>query len=105
MMTKKVRGVDFDLLVTGIEEGEGKHSGMTGKLVLQWRKWGKPDGELMPLPADGCFDVATRKLWFTHPELIVGQIVHVHALQIGSKGSLRLPKVQTVRIDKTRPDL
>ena len=114
--TKIVRGVDFDLLVCGIQEGKGKHKGMVGKLLVRWYAYGKkPRGssqygwdfefEEDRLPVDGCFTQDQRKAWFNDPSSIIGKIVHVHALQIGSKGALRLPKVKAVRIDKTAADL
>lgn len=103
--TKKVKGVDFDLQVTGIEEGNGKHSGMVGKLVVRWCDYGTQEGITRLLPVDGCFTQEMRKEWFADPSKIVGKIVHVHALCIGSKGALRLPKVKSVRIDKTVADL
>lgn len=103
--TKIVRGVDFDLLIVGVEEGLGKHSGMVGNVLIRWRKYGKKDGEEVTLPVDGRFEQTQRKEWFVHPELIVGKIAHVHALQLGSKGALRLPKVRVIRFDKTTPDL
>lgn len=91
--TKKVRGVDFDLEVLDVVEGKGKRAGMVGKLIVRYR-----DGK--PLGVDGRFTDETRIAWFKQPELIVGKIVHVHALQLGSKGALRLPKVRAVRMDK-----
>lgn len=103
--TKRVKGVDYDLQVIGYEEGKGKHSGMVGKLAVQWREGGKSDGKIQSLPVDGCFTQDMRREWFNDPSFIVGKVVHVHALCIGSKGALRLPKVKTVRIDKTVADL
>ena len=106
--TKKVKGVDFDLEVVGIEEGKGKHSGMVGKLVVKWclyGKWPASEPKYENLPVDGCFTQDMRKAWFADPSEIIGKIVHVHALCIGSKGALRLPKVKSVRIDKTVADL
>jgi hypothetical protein len=105
VQVKEVRGVDFDLQVIGIEEGNGKHSGMVGKLLTRWRMYGRPEGAAVALPVDGRFTQDMRKAWFANPELILDKIVHVHALQLGSKGSLRLPKVRVVRIDKTQADL
>jgi hypothetical protein len=108
--TKIVKGVDFDLLVTGIEEGKGKHKGMVGKLIVRWFPYGVRLGAesinpAIDLPVDGCFTQEMRKEWFTDTGKIIGKVVHVHALCIGSKGALRLPKVKAVRIDKTTADL
>lgn len=103
--TKKVRGVDFDLEVVDVVEGKGKRANTMAKVVVRWRKHGSVDGPIELLAVDGRFDDATRLKYWNEPSLIIGSIVHVHALQIGSKGSLRLAKVRTVRIDKTEGDL
>ena len=114
VQTKEVCGVDFDLLVTGMVEGKGKHRGMVGKLLVRWLPYGIPFTGVPSgapsscftedLPVDGCFTQKMRQAWWDG-EQICGKIVHVHALQIGSKGALRLPKVKAVRIDKTVADL
>lgn len=105
--TKQVRGVDFDLEVIGVETGsEGtKRHGQVTNLVVRWRLFGHQDGELVTLPVDGRFTDEDRRAWYIDPLLIIGKVVHVHALQLGSKGSLRLAKVRAVRIDKDKPDL
>lgn len=105
--TKMVRGCDYDLLVVGTEAGKAgtKRDGQVTNLLVRWRKYGKQDGEPMTLPVDGCFSDEDRVLWNNQPECIVGKVVHVHALQIGSQGSLRLAKVRAVRIDKSVADL
>lgn len=103
--TKKVRGVDFDLEVIDVVEGKGKRANTMGKLVVRFRAFGVPTGKIEHLPVDGRFDDATRAKYWADPSLIIGKIVHVHALQIGSKGSLRLAKVRSVRIDKHEADL
>jgi len=103
--TKLVCGCDFDLEVVAIEEGRGKRKGMVANLILRWRMYGKPDGAVVAIPVDGRFDDTTRIDWWNNPSLIMNKIVHVHALQLGSKGLLRLAKVHEVRIDKTVADL
>lgn len=100
---KIVSGVDYDLQVLGVEEGKGKREDMVANLIVQWRKYGT--GEVVMLPVDGRFDDETRIQWWRNPSEIVGKIVHVHALCIGSKGSLRLAKVHQVRHDKDKPDI
>jgi hypothetical protein len=104
---KKVRGCDYDLMCIGVEEGEGKRQGMVANAICIWRMYGEPDGELVRLPIDlgkGFTDERRIELWHDQPQ-IVGHCVEVHALQVGSKGSLRIPKVNSIRIDKTEPDL
>lgn len=103
--TKLVCGCDYDLEVLGVEEGKGKRKGMVANLILRWRMYGVPEGVVTNIPVDGRFDDATRISWWNNPALIIGKIVHVHALQLGSKGLLRLAKVREVRIDKTVADL
>ena len=103
--TKIVRGVDYDLEVIGTLEGKGKRANMVANLLVRWKLNGSPEGLEMELKTDGRFDDATRIDWFNNPDKIIGKIVHVHALQISSKGALRLPKVRAVRIDKTVADL
>lgn len=103
--TKLVSGYDTDLEVIGIETGKGKRANTVAKLVVRWRLYGKPDGNIVELPVDGRFNDEQRKEWFDDPSKIIGKIVHVHALKVGSKGSLRIAKVRAVRFDKTFADL
>lgn len=104
--TKKVRGVDFDLEIIGVEIGtKGKHAGIMNKLVVRWRKFGDPLKPAVNLPVDGRFDLEFRKQAANHPEELIGKIAHVHALQLGSAGSLRLAKVRAIRTDKFVADL
>jgi hypothetical protein len=104
---KIVRGCDYDLMCVGVEEGIGKRVGMVANALCVWRLYGEPDGELVRLPIDlgkGFTDERRIELWHDQAQ-IVGHCVEVHALQVGSKGSLRIPKVNSIRIDKTEPDL
>lgn len=104
-MTKIVRGVDYDLEVIGVEEGKGKRAGMVANLIVRWRPYGKADADSVSLPVDGRFTDEQRLAWWDCPASIIGRVVHVHALQLGSKGSLRLAKGHEVRIDKSVADL
>ena len=104
-MTKIVRGVHYDLEVVGVEEGKkGKRLEMTGNLLCRWRMYGKSDGEEVIIPVDGKYTDDQRIQWFLQPHLVVGKILHVKALQLGSKGLLRLPKGQELRVDKDKAD-
>ena len=104
--TKRVRGVDFDLEVLGVELGtKGKHAGIMNKLIVRWRKYGKLESPAVSLPVDGRFDLEFRKRAAENPQELIGKIAHVHALQIGSAGSLRLGKVRAIRTDKFVADL
>lgn len=103
---KVVKGVDYDLEVLGVEEGKGKRAGMVANVQVRWRLYGAPDGEIVRLPVDlAGHDDNQRREWWEDPSLILHKIMHVHALCIGSKGALRLPKAKEVRIDKTEADL
>lgn len=105
-VTKIVRGVHYDLEIVGVEEGKkGKRLGMVGNLLVRWREYGREDGKVVVLPVDGKYTDAQRIAWLKEPEQVVGKLLHVKALQIGSKGALRLPKGQEVRVDKHLPDL
>ena len=107
--TKVVRGCDYDLRIVGTEvgaEGTKRHEQVTN-LIVEWRMFGRPDGELVKIPVDcgkGWTD-ELRQDAFEFPDKYIGKIVHVHALQIGSQGLLRLPKAQEIRIDKEEADL
>lgn len=104
--TKKVRGVDFDLEILGVEVGtKGKHAGIMNKLIVRWRKYGKAENPAVNLPVDGRFDLEFRKRAAENPQELIGKIAHVHALQIGSAGSLRIGKVRAIRTDKFVADL
>lgn len=103
--TKMVCGYDTDLEVVGVEEGEGKRAGMVANLILRWRKYGDVSNPVEYISVDGRMDDATRIEWFSNPKKIIGKVVHVHALKVGSQGGLRLAKVHEVRIDKGEADL
>lgn len=104
---KIVRGCDYDLECIRVEEGLGKRHGMVANAICRWRRFGEPTGDVMEIPVDlgkGFTDDRRRELWADQGQ-IVGKIVEVHALQVGSQGSLRLPKVNSIRVDKTEADL
>jgi hypothetical protein len=107
--TKIVRGCDYDLRIVDTQVGDPgtKRYEQVTNLIVEWRLFGKPDGELVRIPVDcgkGWTD-ELRQGAFEFPERYVGMIVHVHALQIGSQGLLRLPKAEEIRIDKEEADL
>lgn len=103
--TKIVCGVDYDLEVLDIQVGKvgTKREGQMTNVVVRWRNW--KTQELVLLPVDGCFTDAQRTEFFNDESLIIGKIVHIHALKLGSQGALRLPKVKAIRIDKTEADI
>lgn len=106
--TKRVRGLHVDLVCTGAEFGKGKREHQIAKLHFEYN--GKP------FAADlgrGWDDEKRNEM--TAAYLVgqyggartlypVGKVFHVKALQESSKGVLRLPKVEEMRIDKGMDD-
>lgn len=101
---KIVRGVDYDLLCVGVEQGTGKYAGKVANLVFRWkggefikcmlgRGWTHNDASDM------------YKYYLDGINSPVGQIFQVYALQESSKGKLRLPKVGEHRHDKDEADV
>lgn len=110
---KIVKGVDYDLLCIGVEEGTGKYAGKVANLIFQWK-----DGrEVKAMLGKGYTHEDARGMWVTYNHVKagledtslngtpIGKVFHVHALQESSKGVLRLPKVCELRIDKDRADV
>lgn len=102
---KMVRDCEYDLEILGLEDGKGKRSGMVANFICRWRKFGKKDGELVEIPVDlaGWSDDKRIEAW-NNPDSVVGKVVKVRALQIGSQGSLRLAKAHDLRHDKDTAD-
>lgn len=108
---KIVRGVDYDLLCTGWEEGTGKLEGHVCNLLFKWK-----DGQTITamfgrgwkydMLRDMFQDInvceETFGICMSHP---VGKIFQVYALQESSCGMLRLPKVGELRHDKDQADI
>jgi ATP-dependent DNA ligase len=113
-MMKKVRGVDYDLLCTGWEEGTGKYKGKVANLLFQW-KGGETVKAMLGKGwthdmAEEMFNEIHYGEWHGMPEYEhvnspVGKIFQVYALQESSKGKLRLPKVGELRHDKEEADV
>ena len=99
---KKVRGVDYDLLCIGAEEGKGKYKGLVANLFFQWK-----NGKTIKCMLGKDWTHAMAKEMWESPHLVspVGQVFQVYALQESSKGKLRLPKVGEARHDKSEPDI
>lgn len=112
-MMKKVRGVDYDLLCVGWEEGKGKYKGLVTNLIFEWKN-GK---EIKCMLGKGWTHEDARGMYQTIKHIEaglcdtslngspVGKIFQVYALQESSKGKLRIPKVGELRFDKDEPDL
>lgn len=109
---KIVRGVSYDLLCVGFEEGTGKYKWKVANLIFRWKN-GK---QVKAMLGKGYTHEDARGMWQTIKNIEaglidtsingspVGKIFTVNALQESSKGVLRLPKVGALRFDKTEPD-
>lgn len=96
---KEVSRVDYDLLCTRVEEGEGKYTGLVANMYFQWK-----DGtEIKAMPGKGHTHESCRKM-FLDPTIAVGKVWRVKGLCGSSKGKVRLPKVEEQRFDKTEGD-
>lgn len=86
----------WDLRVTGVEEGEGKHLGRLGAIVVNYK--GKA------LKVGTGFSDLERTTYFQYPMQIIGKIVEIAAMDESSKGVLREPRFKGIRHDKEEPD-
>ena len=115
---KLVRGVDYDLLCIGYEEGTGKYLGKVANLIFKW-KGGKTikcmlgKGWTHSMAKD-MFEVVISdygKLTIPMERTVyktlnpIGKVFQVYALEESSKGKLRLPKVGEQRHDKSEADI
>jgi len=100
--TKIVRGIDVDLLCTGVVIGEGKFEGLIAGLKFLWQ--GKEFTAGLGKGWDTETQQAHTAAWLQNESYVVGQVWRVTALQESSQGVLRLPKVGELRIDKVQPD-
>jgi len=89
--------VTKDLLVVGMQEGEGKYSGTLGALVVQTKAGVK-------FEVSGMSDGERRK-WWDCTEKIIGSVVEVKAMKELEGGKLREPRFKAIRWDKTVEDI
>lgn len=96
---KEVSRIDYDLVCTRVEEGEGKYKGLVANMYFQWK-----DGtEIKAMPGKGHTHESCRKMWLD-PTSAVGKVWRVKGLCNSSKGKVRLPKVEEQRHDKVTGD-
>lgn len=96
---KEVSRIDYDLVCTRVEEGEGKYKGLVANMYFRWK-----DGkEIKAMPGKGHTHESCRKMWLD-PESAVGKVWRVKGLCNSSKGKVRLPKVEEQRHDKVTGD-
>lgn len=102
-VTKLVKGLDVDLRCVGVSlDGKGKRAGTLAKIMVSYK--GKIVGADL---GKGWTDEKRAALlaeYQKYPNSVVSQVWHIHALQEGSAGGLRLPKAMSRRIDKTIAD-
>jgi len=82
-----------EMLVVGVEEGEGKYEDLLGKLVVR-------DVHGVKHKVSGMSD-HERKKWWQVPCLIERHVVEVQFMQRLANGSLREGRFKAVRYDKT----
>lgn len=113
---KKVRGVDYDLLCVGYEEGTGKYKGKVANLVFRWKnnetiKCMLGKGWTHDMAEEMFHSIQVSTVTFgpvPNTDLTsspIGHIFQVYALEESSKGKLRLAKVGEKRIDKVDSDV
>lgn len=111
---KIVRGVSYDLVCVGTEEGTGKYTGKVANLLLRWKDgktikamlgkgWTHADAHYMYHCVN--YGKMVGMIEHEHKDSPVGKIFEVYALQESSKGVLRLPKVGELRHDKSEADI
>ena len=102
-VTKLVRGLDVDLRCVGVSlDGKGKRAGTLAKIVVSYK--GKIVGVDLGKGWDDEKRAALLAEYQEDPDSVVGRVWHIHALQEGSAGGLRIPKAMSRRIDKTIAD-
>lgn len=98
-MVKLKKGVSFDLKVVGVEEGTGKYTGSTGKLICQDR-----NGKTIKV-GSGLTDEQRATWWSPYGyDEIVGKVVQIDAMAVSTKGVLREPRFKGIRYDKKEVD-
>lgn len=80
----------YDVTVTEVVQGRGKHAGRMGALVTSRGKVGTG------------FSDADREFWFTGDK--VGTIIEVECLHLTNDGKFRHPRFVQIRTDKTETD-
>lgn len=87
----------LDLLVIGIEEGQGKYKGNTGALILI-DKFG------IKHKVSGMTD-KQRTEWWNDRTTIIDKVVEVKAMKRLKDGTLREPRFKAIRFDKLKSEI
>jgi ATP-dependent DNA ligase len=97
---KLKRVLSFDLRVTGMEEGKGKHAGRLGAIVVDFR------GKELRV-GTGFSDYEREKWWRLQDAdgtTVVGCIAEIEAMDYSEDGLLREPRFKGIRFDKLETD-
>lgn len=97
---KVKRVLSFDLRVTGMEEGKGKHAGRMGALVVDFQ--GKP-----LRVGTGFTDDERCAMWGSCDHMsdgVIGMIAEIEAMDYSEDGLLREPRFKGIRFDKLETD-
>lgn len=81
-----------DLLVTGVEAGNGKYSEMVGTLACEYND--------VTVHVGGGLSDHQRSMWWSDPDLIVGKTIEVEYMELSKEGRLRHPRFKSIRGDK-----
>ena len=87
----------LDLLVVGVERGEGKYEDTLGCIRVRERSG-------LEHSISGMTD-DERKAWWNNPSAILCEVVEVKAMKRLPNGSLREPRYKFIRHDKTIEDI
>lgn len=85
--------VTLEMVVVGMEEGEGKYAGTLGKLIVKQKNGLKH-------AVSGMTD-EERALWWEYPKLVLFKVAEIQAMQVLENGSLREGRFKAIRHDKT----
>jgi len=88
----------LDLEIQGIEEGEGKFTGLAAHVLVTYK-----GVEINSGPGDGWTAAKLRDL-FQNREQYIGKIIEVYFQEITPDGSFRFPKFSVIREDKDVSD-
>lgn len=101
---KQVQSID--MVVTGIQEGNGKYEYMVGAINCMIDT---DDGKHVEVSIGSGMSDEQRAYWMLHPEKIIGKIVEIQYFSMSQDGknkgsnnySLRFPRLKVVRTDKS----
>lgn len=88
----KIKNEDtHDCKVIGVFEGTGKYSGMAGGLIVDFNG--------VPVRVGSGLTDAQRAIYYTDQDEILGRVVEVACQEVTPDGSMRHPRLKTIRED------